>query len=106
VIVTNSDPWTYVGNRPLHPTPGVTLDTNLGIYARRRMSALGMLYSMVRLSGAKPRVGNRGAHVARDLETVTVRADEPMPVEVDGDYLEPREKLVFRSVPEALRVVV
>ncbi|MDT4974291.1 MAG: hypothetical protein QOG98_49 [Pseudonocardiales bacterium] len=106
VIVTNSDPWTYVGNRPLHPTPGVTLDTNLGMYARRRMSALGMLYSMARLSGAKPRVGNRGAHVARDLETVTVRADEPMPVEVDGDYLEPREKLVFRSVPEALRVVV
>lgn len=106
LIVANSDPWTYVGNRPLRPTPGVSLDTDLAIYARRRMSALGMLYSMARLAGPTQRVGNRGAHVARDLETVTVRCDEPMPVEVDGDYLEPREKLVFRSVPEALRVVL
>jgi diacylglycerol kinase family enzyme len=106
LIVANSDPWTYIGHRPLRPTPGVTLDTGLAVYARRRMSALGMLYSMARMSGTRPRVGKRGAHVARDLETVTVRADQPMPVEVDGDYLEPREKLVFRSVPEALRVVV
>lgn len=106
LIVANSDPWTYVGHRPLRPTPGVTLDTDLAVYARRRMSAIGMLYSMARLSGTKPRVGKRGAHVACDLETVTVRADEPMPVEVDGDYLEPREKLVFRSVPQALRVVL
>jgi diacylglycerol kinase family enzyme len=106
LIVANSDPWTYVGNRPLRPTPGVTLDTNLAVYARRRMSAVGMLYSMARLSGGKPRVGGRGAHVVGDLESVTVRADQPMPVEVDGDYLEPREKLVFKSVPAALRVVV
>ena len=106
LIVANSDPWTYVGNRPLRPTPGVTLDTDLALYARRRMNPLGLLLSMSRLSGARPRVSNRGAHVAHDLQTVTVRADEPMPVEVDGDYLEPREKLVFRSAPEALRVVL
>ncbi|MDQ2749962.1 MAG: diacylglycerol kinase family lipid kinase [Actinomycetota bacterium] len=106
LVVANSDPWTYLGNRPLRPTPGVTLETDLAVYARRRMSSLGVLYSMARLSGDTPRVGSRGAHVALDLETVTVRADEPMPVEVDGDYLEPREKLAFRSVPQALRVIV
>ncbi|MEP7021695.1 MAG: diacylglycerol kinase family protein [Pseudonocardiales bacterium] len=106
LIVANSDPWTYVGNRPLRPTPGITLDDDLAIYARRRMGALGVLYSMARLSGARPRVGKRGAHVAHDLGTITVRADEPMPVEVDGDFLEPREKLAFRSVRQALRVVV
>jgi diacylglycerol kinase family enzyme len=106
LIVANADPWTYVGNRPLRPTPDVTLDTGLAIYARRRMGAAGVLYGMARLSGANPRVGKRGAYVAYDLETLTVRADEPMPVQVDGDLLEPREKLVFRSVPQALRIVL
>ena len=106
LIVANADPWTYVGNRPLRPTPDVTLDTGLAIYARRRMGAAGVLYGMGRLSGANPRVGKRGAYVAYDLETLTVRADEPMPVQVDGDLLEPREKLVFRSVSQALRIVL
>ncbi|MFN2519272.1 MAG: diacylglycerol kinase family lipid kinase, partial [Jatrophihabitantaceae bacterium] len=84
----------------------VTLDSDLAIYARRRMGAFGILYGMARMSGPRPRIGNRGAYVASDLETVTVRADEPMPVQVDGDYLELREKLTFRSVPRALRIVV
>jgi diacylglycerol kinase family enzyme len=106
VIVTNTDPWTYVGNRPLHPTPGVTLDAGLAMYARRRMGAGGLLYGLVRMSGNRPHVGKRGAHVAHDIDVLTVRADEPMPVQVDGDYLEPREKVVFRSVPQALRVVI
>jgi diacylglycerol kinase family enzyme len=106
VIVANSDPWTYVGNRPLHPTPGVTLDAGLAIYARRRMGAAGILYAMARMSTARPKVGRWGAHVALDLDGLTVRADEPAPVQVDGDYLELREKVVFKSVPQALRIVI
>ena len=106
VIVTNADPWTYVGDRPLHPTPGVTLDTGLGIYARRNMRAGGVLYGMARMSGTRGRVGRRGAHVVHDLEGLTVLADEPMPVQVDGDYLELRQKVVFRSVSAALRIVM
>lgn len=106
VIVANSDPWTFVGNRPLHPTPGVDFDSGLGLYARRRMGAAGLLFSMARLSGNRPHVGRRGAQVVLDLAGLTVWADEPMPVQVDGDGLEPREKLVFRSVAQALHVVV
>jgi diacylglycerol kinase family enzyme len=76
------------------------------VYARRRMGAPGVLYGMARMSGGHPRVGKRGAHVVYDLEGLTVRSDEPVPVQVDGDYLEPREKLVFRSVAQALRIVM
>jgi diacylglycerol kinase family enzyme len=104
-IVTNTDPWTFVGNRPLHPTPGITFDGGLGLYGRRRMGMAGMLWSMARLSGNHPHVGERGAHVVRDLETLTVLADEPVPFQIDGDAVETREKVTFRSVPAALRVV-
>lgn len=104
--VTNTDPWTYVGSRPLRPTPEATFDTGLGLYARRRMSTAGVLVSLARLSGRRPRIGKRGAHVVHDLDGLTVLADEPTPVQVDGDYLGPQEKLVFRSTPHAVKVLV
>jgi diacylglycerol kinase family enzyme len=105
-MVTNTDPWTYVGNRPLHPTPLVGYDTPLALYGRRRMGVAGILFSMARLSGSKPKVGKRGAHVVHDLEGLTIRCDEPMPVQVDGDYLDERTKLRFTSVPAAVRIVI
>lgn len=105
-IVANADPWTFVGNRPLRPTPEVTFDSGLGLYARRRMRTLGVLYSMARLSGGRPRVGRLGAYSLHDLSHVTLRADEPLPFQVDGDALDTRTEVVFRSVPDALRVVV
>jgi diacylglycerol kinase family enzyme len=104
-IVANADPWTYVGNRPLHPTPDVTFETGLALYARRRMSTAGMLFSLARLSGSRPRIGGRGAQVIHDLDRVTVIADEPMPFQVDGDALDLRDKVSFRSVPNALQIV-
>jgi diacylglycerol kinase family enzyme len=104
-IITNSDPWTFVGNRPLRPTPDTGFDNGLGLYGRRRMSTAGMLWSMARLSGNSPRIGRRGAYLTHDLDSVTVLADEPTPFQVDGDALDLRDKVRFRSVTEAIRVV-
>ena len=106
VIVANADPWTFVGDRPLHPTPNVDLDSGLAVYARRRMGMWGVLFSMARLSGDTPRIGRRGAHLVHDLNGLTVRADEPLPVQVDGDFADHRQKLTFTSVPQAIQVVI
>ncbi len=105
VIVTNTDPWTYVQNRPLRPTPETDFEHHLGVYARRRMGMPGMLFSMARLSGKNPRIGRRGAFVGHDVGRLTVIADEPLPVQVDGDYLELRSKLEFSSTTAAIRVL-
>ena len=104
-IVANADPWTYVGNRPLRPTPDVSFDTGLDLYARRRMGITGMLFSMARLSGNHPRIGARGAYVVHDLDRLTLVAEEPLPFQIDGDAVDFREKVTLRSVPNALQVV-
>lgn len=104
-IVANADPWTFVGNRPLHPTPDVTFDSGLAIYGRRRMGMPGMLLSMARLSGKRPKIGKRGAHLIHDLDALTLVADEPLPFQIDGDALDFRQKVTFRSVADALQVV-
>jgi diacylglycerol kinase family enzyme len=105
-IIANTDPWTYVGTRPLRPTPEADFDSGLALYARRRMSTAGLLFSMARLSGNRPHVGKRGAFLVHDLDGLTILADEAMPVQVDGDYLGPREKLVFQSAARAINVLI
>jgi diacylglycerol kinase family enzyme len=105
-VVTNTDPWTYVGNRPLRPTPDTNFETGLGLYARRRMGTIGAMFGMARLSGKNPRIGRLAAISGHDLDGLTVLADEPTPVQVDGDYLGPQEKLVFRTAAKAVQVLV
>jgi diacylglycerol kinase family enzyme len=105
-IVANTDPWTFVGNRPLRPTPEASFETGLDIYARRRMSMPGVLYSMVGMARSRPRIGRRGAAVQHDLSGLVVRCEQPLPLQVDGDLLEAREKMQFYAVPQAISVVV
>jgi diacylglycerol kinase family enzyme len=105
-IVANTDPWTFVGNRPLRPTPQAGFDVGLALYARRRMGMTGLLVSMARMSGRTARIGARGAFTAADLGGLTVCADEPLPVQIDGDYAGMREKLILTAVPEAIAVVI
>jgi diacylglycerol kinase family enzyme len=105
-IVTNTDPWTYAGNRPLRPTPQATFDHGLALYARRRMATPGMLVAIAQISGSKPRVGKRGAYLIHDLESLTIRSQTPVPIEVDGDFLGDRDRLTLRSAAHAIRVLV
>ena len=105
-IIANADPWTFVGPIPLRPTPNTTFDTGLGLYARRRMGTPGMLYSMGRMMGPTSRIGGRGAFLAENLDQITVIADEPMPFQVDGDAEDTRSKVTFRSVRQALSVLM
>ncbi|TAM90901.1 MAG: diacylglycerol kinase family lipid kinase [Jatrophihabitans sp.] len=104
-VVANCDPWTFVGNRPLHPTPEASFETGLDVYARRRMSTGGVLFSMARMSGENPRIGRRGAHVGHDLDAVVLRSQVPLPVQVDGDFVGLRETVRLAGVPGAIQVV-
>lgn len=107
VVVANCDPWTYVGNRALRPTPQASFDTGLDVYARHRMGVPSALYSVAQMLRKNPPAkGGWGVLVEHDLASFVVRADEPIPVQVDGDLLEPRDKMQFRSVLGALQVVV
>ena len=104
-VVTNTDPWTYAGQRPLRPTPGTSFDTGLGLYARRRMSTLGMVFSMAAVSGNRPRIGRRGAYLHQDVDALTIRASKPVPVEIDGDYVGEREQITLSAWRSAIGVI-
>ena len=107
-LVTNCDPWTFFGERPVSPTPQASFDTGLDVYARTRMGTAGILLAAGRMIAAPRRAAGRGFGSRRehDLTAFSLRADRPLPFQVDGDALEERQQVSFRSVPNALEVYV
>jgi diacylglycerol kinase family enzyme len=106
-IVANTSPWTYLGARPVQPTPDASFDTGLDLYALRNLRTVATL-RQVRQLLSEPRPGGpRGRQVLglHDLPEFTVHADRPAAFQVDGEPLGERARVTFQAVPRALRVV-
>jgi diacylglycerol kinase family enzyme len=103
--VANTSPWTYLGHRPIIATPEAGFDSNLDLFGLTTLSPLPFWHTIGRLLTQSPRLGEgHGAILRHDLPELTLLAQRPVPFQVDGDYLGPRERVTFRSVPAALRV--
>ncbi|WP_026875156.1 diacylglycerol/lipid kinase family protein [Jiangella gansuensis] len=104
VIITNCTPWTYLGARPLRPTPYADLNAGLDVFA---LAGLRLAPTLLRLGQLTTRRGPRGRNVVslHDRKQITLRADDPLPVQVDGDYIGERTEIILTSVPNALRIV-
>jgi diacylglycerol kinase family enzyme len=106
-VVSNTSPWTYVGNHPLNPSPLASFDSGLDVFALRRLRTV----STLRVLGQMISDGRRftkGRHVLNlhDESRLTLRSSRPIAMQVDGEYMGEHECVAFRSVPHALRVVV
>jgi len=104
-IVSNSSPWTYLGQRPVFASPRAGFDTGLDLLAVRRLGTLRTL-NLVRQM-LSPGGGPSGRHVVslHDQPALTFRAARPMAFQVDGEYVGEQEHVMLRSIPNALRVL-
>jgi len=104
-IVLNTNPYTYLGNRPLDLSPAATFDRGLVALTFRTMRVTAILSSLggaLRGGGVQP-----SAHldVHTDLSEFTVRHEQPFPYQLDGDDLGDTRELRFQHVPDAVRLV-
>jgi diacylglycerol kinase family enzyme len=106
VVITNTDPWTYIGSRPLHPTPQATFETGLDIFARTRMGTPGVLWTMAQIARKDPGPARMGSIVRHDLSDFRLVADEPMPLQVDGELIGERSSIDFHSELGALKILI
>lgn len=105
-IISNTTPWTYVGRRPVSPTPGAAFDAGLDAFLLRRLRTLSTLNALRQMTGRTGRpVTGKDVVNLHDQAEITVRARQPAALQVDGDYVGERESVTFRSVPDALRVI-
>lgn len=105
VIVQNTAPWTYIGDRPIQCCPDASVDLGLDLLALKELRVASTTITAARMLGRRP--NPRGKHVLHlhDLAGFTLRSSTPMAFQVDGDYLGERDKLDFTAIPNALRIV-
>ena len=87
-IVSNTTPWTYLGNRPVSTNPQASFDSGLdvfGVRSLRTVSSLAVIRQMLASRDEPPRV--RGAVARHDLAELTIQADRPVAFQIDGEYV-------------------
>ncbi len=104
-LVTNTDPWTFVNNRPLRPTPLASFSTGLDLLGMRKLSSATALRALGQWSRQKPQPQGPHAVHLHDLPELSLDSDTPLPFQLDGEPLSERTSVRFRSVPAALRIV-
>lgn len=104
-IVLNTNPYTYLGNRPLDLSPAATLERQLVVVTFRTLRVLPILRG---LGGALQGGGvSTSEHLIewRDVDRMVVEHEQAFPYQVDGDFLGNADRLEFHHVPDAVRLV-
>jgi diacylglycerol kinase family enzyme len=108
-ICLKTNPYTFLGSRPLDIAPDAGLDNRLSFLTFRTLGATALLKvtaSALRGRGGKRLGQYRRVAYATDLEEVSVSGFGPFPYQVDGDYLGDAEQLHIRYEPDALSLIV
>jgi diacylglycerol kinase family enzyme len=106
VIALNSDPYTFLGTRPVSLEPRATLDNPLAVLGLRKLrlsqilrTGAGALTRPLLAGGQRDVVRRYPVHEAH------LTSDIPMPYQVDGDYLGDATSFSITNLVDALRVV-
>ena len=105
-VVMNTNPYTYLGNRPIDLVPGLTLTDPLAVVTLEelRLFSLGPV-----LAGAlrgKDLSGQRSVDLRTEMRSLVIECDPPAPYQVDGDYLGASKRLRFTWTPERLSLLM
>jgi len=106
-VVLNTNPYTYLGNRPLDLSAAATLDQPLVAITFRTLQlwpVLRGLGSALRGGGVKPSDALVEWRDVRHLSATQLGAGA-IPYQLDGDYLGTVERLEFDHVPDAVKLV-
>lgn len=110
-VVLNTNPYTFLGNRPLDLSPAAGLDQPLVAITFRTMSVTAILRTLIRAlrggglpdSGSESKDGDRAPVVSfENVHELVIDNPVPFPYQVDGDYLGESSRLHVEHVPEAV----
>ncbi len=104
-IVSNTSPWTYLGERAVNPTPEASFDGGLDVFAMRSMRTFRVLRAAGQALRRHPRARGRSQLHLHDTPDMTITAARPVGLQVDGDFVGQRRSVRFAAVARALRVV-
>jgi diacylglycerol kinase family enzyme len=101
-ICQKSSPFTYLANRPMRICPEARLDLGLDCFATDRFSTPYVLRIVEQMFGSGRHIDGRHALYLHDEARIEIAADRPLPVQMDGEFLGDRERILVEAVPDAL----
>ncbi len=105
-LVCNTDPWTYLGDRPVRPCPDASFDLGLDALALSRLALATTLRVAARFFAKDSHPHSKHALLLHDQPELLIESTSgPQPFQVDGDALGRLESVRLTSVPGALRVI-
>jgi diacylglycerol kinase family enzyme len=105
-ICLNTDPYTFLGERPLSLVPGTSLSGALSLVSFDRLTVATLLPALAAaLVGGFAKRTPPHVKVTTGVQAATVEADRPFPYQVDGDYVGEVERLHLRWAGSVLSLV-
>jgi diacylglycerol kinase family enzyme len=105
-IVLNTNPYTYLGNRPLDLSPDAGLDkpglVAISFTTMKARAILSSLAGALKGGGVKP---SSHLDVRTNVERLVLEHERPFPYQLDGDALGDTTRLEFQHVPDAINLV-
>jgi diacylglycerol kinase family enzyme len=106
-ICLNTNPYTFLGNRPLDLVQDATLDRGLAVIGFTKLTLPALLAAAASSFGiGRDLHRQRHLDVRSDLAGLRACGRGPFPYQVDGDYLGETESLELTHVPDVLRLVL
>jgi diacylglycerol kinase family enzyme len=106
-ICQKTDPYTYLGRRPLSLAPEATLDSGLAITTLMSMSFGTIIGAAASAMGS----GRHRRHSRRidrrvDVDSITLVGHRKFPYQLDGEYMGEVDRLELRYVPDCVDLIL
>ncbi len=105
-LVCNADPWTYLGSRPVRPCPDADFGSGLDLFGMTDIPTLAVLRHLAQLFAVDGRPKGKRVVLLHDLPWLALTSAEPLPFQLDGDFVGDRTAVRLTAVPDALQVAV
>lgn len=106
-ICSNSDPYTFLGDRPLRVAPGTHLGGPMSLVTFDKLSLATLLPVLVAALGKGVKPDKRAHLIAlKDLKSATVLGLRPVPYQLDGDYAGEAGRIELSWSSDELLIVV
>lgn len=109
-VVSNSNPWTFLGDLPIVTNPTVSLRKGLGFYGFTSLEGLTGLVAAANLAGFFTRLRSPFHVEARErridnAHNIQLTSASPLRLQLDGEYIDQRSHLTIRVQQNAINFV-
>ena len=105
-LICNTDPWTYLGSRAVRPCPDADFRSGLDLFGLTSVPTAAMLRHLAQLMAVDSRPKGKRVVLLHDLPWLALTSPDPVPFQLDGDFVGDRTAVRLTAVPAALQVAV